>query len=115
MNGTKAFTPLGKTFVIPSDTVAPTGVQVSTIDAYANQSACAYRIVNSGAVVVHLGWGPSAAIATANAVAATAGSPTNSLVIGPGATEIFTFGPNAYFSALSASAVSVYITVGEGI
>jgi hypothetical protein len=104
------FSPTGATVVVPSDTVAPTGVATTSTTGVGQ-----YRVVNSGAVMVHLGYGSSASIATANAVAAIAGTPSKSVPLVPGAVEVLRFSNNAFFSALSASPVSVYITPGQGI
>jgi len=104
------FAPTGDTIVIPSDSTAPTGV--GTVAA---TGVGQYRVVNSGSVIVHLGYGSSASIATANAVAAIAGTPSKSVPLVPGAVEVLRFSNNAFFSALSASPVSVYVTPGQGI
>ena len=64
---------------------------------------------------MHVGWGGTAAIATANAVAAVAGTPKNSLVIAPGAVEVLGFAGDSFFSGVSASLAPLYITAGEGV
>lgn len=110
-----AFAPFGQTFVIAADSTAPTGIQVTRGGRSNTKEYCEYMIVNSGSLIVHLGWGGDAATATANAVAATAGTPKNSLPIMPNSVQILRFGVDTYFSGYSASANSIYITIGEGL
>lgn len=112
---TKPFTPMGKTYLIPADASAPTGVQVPADSPFENKSGGSFRIFNSSAVIVHVGWGGTAAQAQANSVAAVAGTPQNSVVIAPGAVEVLGFADGSFFSGISASAASVYITAGEGV
>jgi hypothetical protein len=64
---------------------------------------------------VFLGIGPTAAIATANAVAPVAGTPSAAIVLVPGAVEVLRFGRESFFSGLSSSAATVYITPGQGM
>jgi hypothetical protein len=114
-NSQIAFAPLGQTIVVASTTPAPTGIQAPVFDRLDAQNVGQYRLINSGTVTVFLGTGNTAAIATANAVAPTAGSPTAAIVLVPGAVEVLRFNTGTYFSGLSASAVTVYITPGQGI
>jgi hypothetical protein len=73
-----------------------------------------YRIINSGNVVVFLGYGSTAAQATTNAVTVTSSQPALPLL--PGTDEILTFVPNAYFTGITASGnASIYITNGDGM
>lgn len=104
------FAPTGNTILVPAAASAPTGVQ-----AVAAAGVGQYRIVNTGTIVVHLGVGATAAQATANAVAATAGVPAKGIIVMPGAIEILRFANDAFFSGVSASAVSLYVTPGQGI
>jgi hypothetical protein len=104
------FTPTGDTILVPAAASAPTGVQAASASGVGQ-----YRIVNTGTIVVHLGVGATAAQATANAVAATAGVPAKGIIVMPGAIEILRFANDAFFSGVSASAVNVYITPGQGI
>jgi hypothetical protein len=62
-----------------------------------------------------LGVGPTAAIATANAVAPVAGTPSSAIVLVPGAVEVLRFGRESFFSGLAAAASTVYIVQGEGL
>jgi hypothetical protein len=115
-NSQIAFAPLGNTVVIPAATSASTGVQ-ALVDARFNaQSTGQYRIINISANTVFLGVGPTAAIATANAVAPVAGTPSAAIVLVPGAVEVLRFGRESFFSGLApAGASTVYIVPGEGI
>ena len=114
-NSQIAFTPTGQTIVVASTTSAPTGIQAPVYAKFDQQNAGQYRFINSGTATVFLGTGASAAEATANAVAPTAGSPTAAIVLVPGAVEILRFNINTYFSGLSSSAATVYITPGQGL
>lgn len=105
-----AFSPAGNTILVPAAAIAPAGVQ-----AVGATGAGQYRIVNTGTIAVHLGVGSTAAQATANAVAAVAGTPAKGVIVMPGAIEVLRFSDNAYFSGVSASAVSLYITPGQGM
>lgn len=115
MKELKPFTQMGPTHLIPADSTAPAGVLVEKYDRFGAREPTSFRIFNSGSVIVHIGWGATAAKATANAVAATAGTPKDSIVLAPGAVEVLGFSSPSYFSGLSASAVSVYISCGEGV
>jgi hypothetical protein len=114
-NSQIAFTPLGQTIVVASTTSAPTGIQAPVYGKFDAQNAGQFRFINNGTVTVFLGTGSTAAEATANAVAPTAGSPTAAIVLVPGAVEILRFNNSTYFSGLSASAATVYITPGQGL
>jgi hypothetical protein len=114
-NSQIAFNPQGKTVVIAATTTAPTGLQAPVDTKYTPQATGQYRIVNSGTVAVFLGFGSTAAIATANAVAAVAGTPSNAIVLLPGTIEVLRFTPEIFFSGLASAAASVYITPGQGL
>jgi len=114
-NSQIAFTPLGSTVVIPAAASASTGLQVPVYERFNPQNTGQCRIVNSGTNTVFLGIGTTAAEATANAVAPTAGAPTGAIPLLPGAVEILRFPPNAYFSGVAAAATTVYITPGQGL
>ena len=114
-NSQIAFAPLGETVVVAAASSAPTGVQALVTSRNDAASTGQYRIVNSSSNTVFLGVGSTAAIATANAVAPTAGSPTAAIVLVPGAIEILRFGRESFFSGLASSASTVYIVQGEGI
>jgi hypothetical protein len=114
-NSQIAFAPLGNTVVIPAAASAPTGVQALVSSRNDALSTGQYRIVNNSSNTVFLGVGSTAAIATANAVAPVAGTPSAAIVLVPGAIEILRFGRDSFFSGLAASASTVYIVQGEGI
>jgi hypothetical protein len=114
-NSQIAFAPLGKTVLVPAAAVAPAGVQALVASKFDAQSTGQYRIINSSTNIVYLGVGQTAAAATANAVAPTAGNPSAAIVLVPGAVEILRFGRVAFFSGLAAAASSVFIVQGEGM
>jgi len=114
-NSQIAFTPLGKTIVVAAAASAPTGIQAPVYAKFDPQNAGQYRFINNGTTTVFLGTGSSAAEATTNAVAPVAGTPSAAIVLVPGAVEILRFNINTYFSGLSASATTVYITPGQGL
>jgi len=114
-NSQIAFAPLGNTVVVPAAAVAPTGVQALVDARFDGQGTGQYRIINSSTNTVFLGVGPTAAIATANAVAPIAGTSSAAIVLVPGAVEVLRFGRESFFSGLAAAASTVYIVQGEGI
>jgi hypothetical protein len=114
-NSQIAFAPLGQTVVIPAASSASTGVQALVDSRFDGQGTGQYRIVNLSANTVFLGVGGTAAIATANAVAPVAGTPSAAIVLAPGAVEVLRFGRESFFSGLASSASTVYIVQGEGI
>ena len=107
---TNAFTQFGNTITFLAATTAPTPVQAVANTLGGNQ----YRIINSGNVVVFLGYGSTAAQATTNAVTVTSSQPALPLL--PGTDEILTFVPNAYFTGVTSSGTAnIYITNGDGM
>jgi hypothetical protein len=107
---TNAFTQFGNTITFLAATSAPTPVQAVANTLGGNQ----YRIINSGNVVVFLGYGSTAAQATTNAVTVTSSQPALPLL--PGTDEILTFVPNAYFTGVTSSGTAnIYITNGDGM
>lgn len=115
-NSQIAFAPLGQTVVVPAAAVASTGVQALVDARFDAQAVGQYRIINSSNNIVFLGVGSTAAIATANAVAPVAGTPSAAIVLVPGAVEILRFGRESFFSGLApAGASTVYIVQGEGM
>jgi hypothetical protein len=106
------FNPLGPTHLIATANPAPAPVQVNvdnTITGYGQ-----YRVVNAGNNAVFLGVGATAAQATARAATIVAGSPTDTIVLLPGAVEILRFPNNAWFTGFSAGS-DVYVTPGQGL
>lgn len=114
-NSQIAFAPLGKTVVVPAATVASAGVQALVVPKFDAQSTGQYRIINSSDNIVFLGVGSTAAIATANAVAPVAGTPSAAIVLVPGAVEVLRFGRESFFSGLATAASTVFIVQGEGM
>lgn len=105
--GINAFTKLGNTVTFTAATTAPSPVQAASTTLGGNQ----YRVINTGTVVVFLGYGSSSADATANA-----GNVTTSLPLLPNTDEILTFVPNAYFTGKTSSGTAVcYISPGDGL
>jgi hypothetical protein len=114
-NSQSAFAPLGNTVLIPAAAMASTGVQALVDSRFDGQGTGQYRIINSSANTVFLGIGPTAAIATANAVAPVAGTPSAAIVLVPGAVEVLRFGRESFFSGLASAASTVFIVQGEGM
>lgn len=110
-----SFNPQGRTVVVTADVVAPSGTQCPVYERFDDAAAGEYRIFNSSANAVHLGVGPTAAAAQANAVAATAGNPAAGVPIKAGETFIMRFQIGAYFSCVATGASTVYITPGTGM
>jgi hypothetical protein len=107
--GINAFQKTGNTVVFTANATAPTPVQALSTTLGGNQ----YRLINSGNVTVFLGFGKTSSDATNTAVTVTSSQPSFPLL--PGTDEILTFMPNAYFTGVSASAATVYITPGDGM
>ena len=108
--GINAFTRTGNTITFTAATTAPTPVQCTSTTLGGNQ----YRIINSGTVVVFLGYGSTASDATNNATVVT--TTGLSLPLLPSTDEILSFVPNAYFTAITASGTAqIYITCGDGL
>jgi len=114
-NSQIAFAPLGKTIVVAAAASAPTGIQAPVYAKFDPQNTGQYRFINAGSTTVFLGTGPSAAEATANAVAPVAGTPSAAIVLVPGAVEVLRFGRASFFSGLASAASTVYIVQGEGM
>ena len=107
---TQAFTRTGNTVVFLAATSAPTPVQCVSSTLGGNN----YRIINSGAVTVFLGYGADASNATSNSTVVT--STGTAVPLLPGTDEILTFVPNAYFTGTTASGTAnVYIIPGDGM
>lgn len=114
-NSQIAFNPQGKTVAVAAAAVAPTGVQAPVYEKFSAQATGQYRFVNAGSNTVFLGTGSTAALAQSAAVAPVAGTPSDAIVLVPGAVEIVRFTPGTFFSGLAAAATTVYVTPGEGL
>ena len=108
--GINAFTKTGNTVVFTASSTPPTPVQVTNTTIGGNQ----YRIINAGNVTVFLGYGTTAANATASAAEVTTTGEAFPLL--SGTDEILTFVPNAYFTGITATGnATIYITPGDGL
>jgi len=108
--GINAFQKTGNTVTFIAGVAAPSPVQCVSTTLGGNQ----YRIINSGAQLVFLGYGIDAANATTNAANVTTTGQAFPLL--PGTDEILTFVPNAYFTGITQSSTStIYITPGDGV
>lgn len=106
--GIMAFTPMGNTVTFTAAVSPPTPVRALAKTIAGTQ----YRVHNQGNVVVYMGFGDTAAAATAMANIAIAGS-TISLM--PNSVEVFTFNANQYFTGATASSTAVITVVpGDG-
>ena len=114
-NSQIAFNPQGKTVVVAAAAVAPAGVQTPVDQRFSAQETGQVRVVNAGTTTVHLGVGPTAAAAQANAVAATAGNPASGIPLVAGAVEVLRFPAGSFFSGAASGATTLYLTPGEGL
>lgn len=109
------FNPLGETIAITANVAPPVGIQALAYEKFNSFAPGQYRIVNASDSIVHLGVGPTAAKAQANAVAAVSGNPSPGIPLLPGAVEILRFTAETYFSGAAAAAKTLYITPGQGL
>lgn len=114
MREIRPFSPTGKTIRLLSASSAPLGVQAPVLVTANQIEGCQFRIHNSGTIMATVAFGESAAEAQTNAAVPTDTS-TNAYPMGASHTEIFTAPRNSYWSAISASNVSVYVTPGAGL
>ena len=108
--GIQAFTPMGNTVTFTAAATAPTPVQCLSTTIGGTQ----YRVINSGNVVVFLGFGDTSTQAAGNAaVVSTTG---RAFPLLPGTDEILTFNANQYFTGITSSGTAVlYVTPGDGM
>jgi hypothetical protein len=106
-----AFSPQGNTTKIAVTSTASTGVQAPS-DPQGQSGAMVY---NAGQYDCFLAWGTDATVAAVIPTGSGANA-KNGQPIPAGAIMALTFPPNAYFSAICASAqtATLYITRGEG-
>lgn len=114
-NSQIAFNPQGETVVVAAAAIAPAGVQAPVYQRAQPQETGQIRVVNASTNLVHLGYGPTAAIAQANAVAALAGNPAPSVPVVAGTVEILRFPAGSFFSGVAGAASTIYLTPGEGL
>ena len=106
--GIMAFTPMGNTVTFLASTTPPTPVQAASTTIGGTQ----YRVHNAGNSTVYLGFGDTAALATAHANASLSGQ---TITMVANSVEVFTFNANQYVTAATASGTSqVYVTAGDG-
>lgn len=106
--GIMAFTPMGDTVTFNAAVTAPTPVQCVSSTIAGTQ----YRVHNSGSNVVYMGFGNTAAAATAMADSGLSGS---TITLMPNSVEVFTFNGSVYFTGVTADSTAVvYITPGDG-
>lgn len=106
--GIMAFTPMGNTVSFVAATSPPTPVRALSTTIGGTQ----YRVHNSGNVVVFLGFGDTAGLATTHANVSLNGQ---TITMVPGSVEVFTFNANQYVTGATDSGTSVvYITAGDG-
>ena len=114
MSDVSAFIQNGSTVRITAAATPPSAVQAPANFTTGPRPRNQYRVVNSGAVPAFLGAGATAAAAAANA--AVVSSSGNGIPLLPGATEVFSFPYDWYFTCATASSTAeVYITPGEGL
>jgi hypothetical protein len=107
--GINAFTKTGNTVTFTAGTSAPTPIQALSSTLGGNQ----YRIINSGTTLVFLGYGDTAANATATSANVT--TTGNSIPLLAGTDEILSFMPNAFFTGTSTANAVCYIVPGDGV
>lgn len=112
----RPFEPLGNTILVAADATAPSGAATVTT-ARSAAPMIQFRIFNSHATVLaHVAFAETAALALAAAVVPT-GSASNAKAaygVPPMGVEIITAPRDSFWSGISASAVSVFITPGVG-
>ena len=106
--GLQAFTPMGNTVTFLAASSAPAPVQGVSSTGGANQ----YLVQNSGAFIVMLGVGSTAALATTNSANVT--STGLAIPLLPYTTQVFSLIPGAFFTGYCAATSQVYITPGDG-
>jgi len=114
MSDPSAFIQNGATRKIVAAVSAPYAVRIRASFTAGPRPRNQYRVVNSGSVVAFLGAAADAVNAAANAaVVSTTG---NGIPLLPGATEVFSFPYDWYFTCTTASSpADIYITPGEGL
>lgn len=114
MSDASAFIQNGATKRITAAVTAPTAVQILADFTTGPRPRNQYRVVNAGTEVAFLGAGATAAAAATNS--AVVNPISNGIPLLPGATEVFSFPYEWYFTCTTAANTStVYITPGEGL
>jgi hypothetical protein len=74
------------------------------------------RVFNPSAVMIHVTFASTSALATSQCVAAVHGTPSLAVAIPAGALEIIRVPKNSYVAGLTASSTAtVYLTAGRGV
>lgn len=114
MTYTTAFLQNGATQLFTAAVTPPTALQVLPTFTASLTPRNQFRIVNAGSVTAFLGAGPTAALAETNSAVVTNNG--NGIPLVQGAVEVFSFPPDWYFTASTASSTAtIYITPGEGL
>jgi hypothetical protein len=114
MSYTTPFLQNGATQLFTAAVTPPTALKVPANFTVTPGPRNQFRVVNNGLVTAFLGAGPTAAIAATNSAVVT--DKGNAIPIIPGAVEIFSFPPEWFFTASTASGTAtIYITPGEGL
>ena len=109
--GWSAFRSSGLTVTIAASNVASTAVQAPSNSA----DSSGYLISNASATGVLLAWGGNNPTGGAGVVATTT-LPAQEVWIPGNSVQAFTFGPQTWFSAITASGTAtIYITPGDGV
>lgn len=106
------FNPQSPCYVIPANSVAPSGIHPKTFNGSISTQV---QITNTGSQMAYLAWGADAATAAANAVVPAAGSPANVIPI-PVGSAIYTLPVGVFFSAITpgATLTNLLLILGEG-
>lgn len=114
MSEPSAFIQNGATKKIVAAVTPPAAVQVPASFTAGPRPRNQYRVVNGGAQIAFLGAAAAASDAATNAAVVT--STGNGIPLLPGATEVFSFPYDWYFTCSTASSTTdIYITPGEGL
>lgn len=114
MSYTTPFLQNGATQLVTAAVSPPAALQVLPTFTAVSGPRNQFRVVNNGSATAFLGAGPTAALAATNSAVVTTNG--NAIPLVPGAVEIFSFPPNWYFTASTASGTAtIYITPGEGL
>jgi hypothetical protein len=117
MREIQAFRQMTQTHAIAAATTPPTPIQIPVVRPELTGSQVnSVVFLNPSAVDVWVGVGPTAAIATANCVIPTPGSPTNARMIPRGTAPTLDFPRDAFVTARTASgSVTLYVAAGAGL
>lgn len=98
----------GKQYAINLTTAASTPVQLT--------GYTELRVCNPSAVMIHLSFASTSALATTGCVAAVNGTPSTAVAVPAGSIEIIRVPKNAFVAGLTASSTAtVYLTAGRGV